>query len=375
MATNVFYVPIFFIIFREVTEASIIVSVLLSFLRRVFEPDSAVYKRLRKHVWIGTITGLVICLAIGAAFIAVWYTVLSNLWGSSEQIWEASFCLIAVVLITAMGLAMLKTERMQEEWKVKIAKAIESKDEAKGFSGKIQKYSFFALPFITVLREGLEAVVFIGGVSLNAEAKSIPLPVVMGLICGCLVGFIIYRGGSLVQLRWFFIISTIILYLVAAGLMSRAIGFIEQYEWNKIIGGEAAEEGGDVIPYRVSTSIWHVSWGNPENNDGSTGGYQIFNSILGWNNTATYGTILSYILYWLVVIGFLVYLYFDEKKSAIRKAEAGEWQVGDVALENAKNYIDETGEIIGEKHEAEIRGEYHIEQVIIDSNNTTNEKH
>ena len=164
-AEDVFFVPIFFIIFREVTEASIIVSVLLSFLRRVFDPESNVYKRLRKHVWVGTLLGFGICLGIGAAFIAVWYTVLNNLWGSSEQIWEAVFCFIAVILITAMGLAMLKTERMQEEWKVKIAKAIESKEEARGFSAKVQKYSFFALPFITVLREGLEAIVFIGGVS------------------------------------------------------------------------------------------------------------------------------------------------------------------------------------------------------------------
>ncbi|KAI9491561.1 iron permease FTR1/Fip1/EfeU [Zychaea mexicana] len=365
---DVFYVPIFFIIFREVTEAAIIVSVLLSFLRRIFDTQSPVYKRLRKQVWMGTLIGFAICAAIGAAFIAVWYTVLSNLWGSTEQLWEAAFCLIAVILITAMGLAMLKTERMQEEWKVKIAKAIESKDEAKGISGKIQKYSFFALPFITVLREGLEAVVFIGGISLNASAKSIPLPVAMGLLCGVLVGFLIYRGGSLVRLRWFFVISTIILYLVAAGLMSRAIGFIEQYEWNKVIGGESAEEGGDVIPYKVSTAIWHVSWGNPENNDGTTGGYQIFNSILGWNNTATYGTILSYILFWLLVIAFLVYLYFDEKKSAIRKAEAGEWEVGDLALENAKNYIDETGEIMVDNKDAEAKGDYHVEQAIIETN-------
>ena len=162
--------------------------------------------------------------------------------------------------------------------------------------------------------------------------------------------------------------------------MSRGVGFLEQYQWNQIIGGEAAEESGTVIAYRVSTSIWHVSWGNPEVNDGTTGGYQIFNSILGWNNTATYGTILSYIFYWLAVIGFLIYLYFDEKKSAIRKAKAGEWEVGDIVLENAKNYIDETGEIIVgqkqhdiEKHDNknnEVRrgSDYHVEQVVIDSN-------
>lgn len=48
----------------------------------------------------------------------------------------------------------------------------------------------------------------------------------------------------------------------------------------------------------------------------------------------------------MVVVAALIYLYFDEKKQAIRKAEAGEWQEGDAALENAKKYINADGEII-----------------------------
>ncbi|CAO3626089.1 unnamed protein product [Cunninghamella blakesleeana] len=197
------------------------------------------------------------------------------------------------------------------------------------------------LPFITVLREGLEAVVFIGGVSLNAQARSIPIAVIMGIICGALVGFIIYRGGSMLHLRWFFIFSTIILYLVAAGLMSKAVGFFEQYSWNLVIGGEVAEEGGDVIPYKVTTSVFHVDWGNPEIYSGSTGGYQIFNSILGWNNTWTIGTIVSYCLYWLLISIYLLYQLYKQRKVAIEKAKRGEYFVPDAdeALEKAKEYV------------------------------------
>jgi high-affinity iron transporter len=166
MSQDLFDVPIFFILFRETTEAAIIVSVLLSFLKRMFNPESPVYKRLRNQIWIGSAAGLFVCLCIGAAFIAVYYTVLTNLWSQSEYIWEGVFSLIAVVMITAMGLAMLKTERMQEKWKVKLAKAVsKTKDEKSSFKDKLQKYAFFFLPFFTVIREGLEAVVFIGGVS------------------------------------------------------------------------------------------------------------------------------------------------------------------------------------------------------------------
>lgn len=163
---DLFNVPIFFILFRETTEAAIIVSVLLSFLQRMFNKESPVYKRLRNQIWIGSAAGLFICLCIGAAFIAVYYTVLNDIWGNSEDIWEGVFSLVAVIMITVMGLAMLKTERMQEKWKVKLAKAVEkSKEDKSTLKEKFQKYAFFFLPFFTVLREGLEAVVFIGGVS------------------------------------------------------------------------------------------------------------------------------------------------------------------------------------------------------------------
>ncbi|KAG2222241.1 hypothetical protein INT45_010654 [Circinella minor] len=353
--SDYFDVPIFFIVFRETTEAAIIVSVLLSFLAKVFDKSTPVYKKLRNQVWIGSSLGLLICLCIGAAFIAVWYTVLNDIWGNSEDIWEGVFSLIATLMITAMGLAMLKTERMQEKWKVKLAKAM----EAGAVTGKkvtwkirLQRYSFFLLPFITVLREGLEAVVFIGGVSLNVQAKSIPIAAIMGFLCGCLVGFIIYRGGSILHLRWFFIVSTMILYLVAAGLMSKAVGYFEQYAWNQVIGGEAAEEGGDVIAYKVTTAVWHVSWGDPELNVDSNGGWQIFNAILGWNNTATIGTIISYCLYWLLVAACLVYMFYKERNAAISKAKRGEFnnsEEGDVALENAKQFIDQDGQIIGKE--------------------------
>lgn len=45
-----FSIPIFFIIFRETTEAAIIVSVLLSFLSQVLTDESPMRKRLARQV-------------------------------------------------------------------------------------------------------------------------------------------------------------------------------------------------------------------------------------------------------------------------------------------------------------------------------------
>ena len=43
------------------------------------------------------------------------------------------------------------------------------------------------------------------------------------------------------------------------------------------------------------------------------GGWGIFNALLGWTNSATYGSVLSYNLYWLVVIVAFLLMSFNEK--------------------------------------------------------------
>ncbi|RUP48937.1 iron permease FTR1 family-domain-containing protein [Jimgerdemannia flammicorona] len=188
MSVNVFSVPIFFVLFRETLEAAVIVSVLLAFLYQVFSDNPDMQRKLRLQVWLGTIFGLLISIAIGAAFIAIWYTVANNLWKTTELLWEGSFCLIATVFVTIMAIAMLKTNKVQDKWKFKLSKAMEARmsekkneqdndDVTNGKTGFLSKwkqgkhrikgeYAFFFLPFITVLREGLEAMVFMGGVSM-----------------------------------------------------------------------------------------------------------------------------------------------------------------------------------------------------------------
>ena len=98
-----------------------------------------------------------------------------------------------------MGAALLRISKLQDKWRVKLAKALEAKHSVRTgpiksrFKLWCEKYAMFVLPFITVLREGLEAVVFIGGVGLGLPATSFPLAVLCGLACGCVVGFFIYK--------------------------------------------------------------------------------------------------------------------------------------------------------------------------------------
>jgi high-affinity iron transporter len=131
--------------------------------------------------------------------IGAFYGLGKDHWAGTEDLWEGSFSLVASIIITLMGAALLRVSKLQDKWRVKLARSLQAKDSArKGPAGTrfklwCEKYAMFILPFITVLREGLEAVVFIGGVSLGLPATAFPLAVVCGLGVGCLVGFCIYK--------------------------------------------------------------------------------------------------------------------------------------------------------------------------------------
>ncbi|KAH7272158.1 hypothetical protein MRS44_002664 [Fusarium solani] len=311
MAVDVFAVPVFLVVFRETLETVIIVSVLLAFLKQTLDGpngDIKVYKQLRRQVWLGTGIGFFICMIVAAALIGVFYTVGSNSWDKHEYYYEGAFSLFASLIISVMGAALLRVGKMQAKWRVKLAKALESplKAGSKGWVKKsLEKYAMFVLPFITVLREGIEAVVFVAGVSFSASAKSIPLPTVVGLLAGCFVGYVLYKGGSSTKLQLFLVVSTCLLYLVGAGLFSRSVWSFEMAKWNEYIGGEADEFGNGPGSYDIDQSVWHVNC--CASTDTIQNGWSIFNAILGWTNSATYGSVISYNLYWIcVMLGFIV---------------------------------------------------------------------
>lgn len=62
----------------------------------------------------------------------------------------------------------------------------------------------------------------------------------------------------------FLIVSTCFLYLIAAGLFSKAVWYFENREWDQIIGGDASETGSRAGSYDITKSVWHINCCNPE---------------------------------------------------------------------------------------------------------------
>ncbi|GAA6062655.1 hypothetical protein JCM10212_003467 [Sporobolomyces blumeae] len=343
---NVFSVPIFIITLRETIEAAIIVSVLLGLVESLVTDKSnaaindavesldnnekkRIIRRMRLQIWAGALTGLFIALCIGAAFIAVFFTTLNDLWSKSEEIWEGVFSLVACIIIMMMALTMLRIDRSKLKWRAKLAgafdKTVDLKSKKDQREAKSSKWTLFLLPLVTVLREGLEAVVFVGGVSLGQSAKSIPLAAIVGVFTGFIIGYLIYASGSRVNLSIFLVISTQILLLLGAGLFSKAVGDFQIYKYNHGVGGDVGETGSGPGSFDPTDGlVWHLPYGSPENNL-STDGWSIFNAILGWTNNATIGTILSYCFYWITAIVCLVYMKWSEGRTTFfgMKSAAG----------------------------------------------------
>jgi high-affinity iron transporter len=62
--------------------------------------------------------------------------------------------------------------------------------------------------------------------------------------------------------------------------------------------------------------------------DNGDGGWGIFNSLFGWQNSATYGSVISYNLYWVVVIAGFLFLGWKESKQTVASDEISETSSG-----------------------------------------------
>ena len=126
---------------------------------------------------------------------------------------------------------------------------------------------------------------------------------------------------------------TNLLLLIGAGLFSKATSSFEKNAFNHIVGSNLDDTSGTGPgSYRVQGNVWHLDCCSPASGQK----WSIFSAIFGWSNDAssnvtyfdfsfcpiTYppflvGTVLSYIFYWLAVMGVLLYMKFKEVRPAI----------------------------------------------------------
>lgn len=334
-----FSVQVFFIVLRETIELAIIISVLLAFVKKSLAPSrkavefddaetsegsadheaeqASELRRLTLQIWVGGVCGFAVCLVVGAVILTVFYVIGSDLWLVTEHYWEGAFSILASVIISVMGIKILRVTKMQEKWHHKLGHIMEqhSLKQASADAAWTERNAMFILPFVTTLREGLEAIVFVGGIGINENTAvwSILNAAVVAMAIGAGVGAVLYRSGNTLSLQVFLISSTCFLYLVAAGLFSKGIWNFELQRFIDQCGGlDVSETGHGPGLYDITKSVWHVNCCNGEMAEDGVW-WMLFTAVFGWTNSATYGSVLGYIFYWVMAIGVFGALRFEER--------------------------------------------------------------
>ncbi|CAG8529931.1 6447_t:CDS:2 [Paraglomus occultum] len=301
---SLFDVPAFLILFRETIEYSIILAVLFSFIDKIVpEDNNELRKTLKRQIWIGTAAALSLIFIIGVIFIIIFYTVASNLWEHSEDVWEGVFSLFAAIVTFVMAFGMVKVNQWKTKWEGKLKEATE-KHLDKHKNG--EKWALIILAFTVVAKEGLEAFVFIAGIGFNKPASSLPIPVITGTIAGIVAGYLLYKGSSVMSMNIFFTSMTTLLFFISAGLFTTSVhAFVEVAE-----GADDNGSGGD-----DEIVLWNLNCCNEETNRG----WEIANALFGWRHKATLDTTLAYIAAWIAISAGLFFIYYKEKRKRIKE--------------------------------------------------------
>ncbi|MCO5586577.1 hypothetical protein L7F22_040518 [Adiantum nelumboides] len=290
---QLFSVPAFFILFRETLEASIILSVMLTLINKIVE-DRGSRARMKKKVWLGVWSGVGLSMAAAAIFLSLYYTVAKEAWDKSEALWEGILGLVAVVLITLMAFSMIRVDTWRAKWERKLTKVtVEALNREGDVDSKRSKWTLFLIPFTVVVREGVEAVIFLGGIGLEGSGTAYPIPAVVGALCGVLVGYLLYKGGNHVAFKAFLGAATLLLLVIAAGLFAGSVHEFEEYTDNEHF-------------------LWKWKCCDPEGDNF----WSLLQAIVGWRNEATKGTLSAYILYWAFVLCSLLLLRYKWRREA-----------------------------------------------------------
>lgn len=187
---------------RETLEMALIVGIIFRYLQKSNQLE---YK---KFVYWGIIAGLMMSIA-GALLI----NSLSILFeGRIEQIFEGVIMLTGAFLLTTMILWMLNKKNIAKELEEKLQK----------HTNKTHKFGVFSVVFVSILREGIETVLFLGAARFSEESNSL-LGAIIGIIVALILGYILYIGTSKFNLKVFFTFTSYLLIIVAAGLLSYGI--------------------------------------------------------------------------------------------------------------------------------------------------------
>jgi high-affinity iron transporter len=257
----------FVIALREGIEAALIVGIILGYLKKVGA------ETLAKPIYYGV--GLGVLASIGVAGLFLLLRV--EFAGRYEQLFEGITMLVAAVILTTMILWMRNNSKTySEDLREKVETALT----------KRQSYGLASLAFVSIWREGIETVLFLGSASFTSSGIQLLIGGGLGLGLAVLIGVAIMKYSVRLDLRTFFNVTGILLILFAAGLVGRSI-----LEF---------QEAGVIAP--MIEHVYDINWLI----DGQSTAGKLLTALLGYDASPSLAEVFGYVGYW-VLISFWMY--------------------------------------------------------------------
>ncbi|MGN6805535.1 MAG: FTR1 family iron permease [Trinickia sp.] len=196
------------IVFREVLEAALVVSIVLAATKGV----------PRRGRWVG---GGLVGGVVGAGLIAAFADVISS-WasGMGQEVFNAGVMFVAVVMLAWHSIWMGKHSREMTRQLSAIGKAVAA--------GSTPLTGLAIVVGVAVLREGSEAVLFLYGIAAGEPGQTSQMIVggLLGIIGGVGLGAAMYAGLLQIPLKRLFGVTNGLIVLLAAGMASQGMGFL-----------------------------------------------------------------------------------------------------------------------------------------------------
>lgn len=201
------------IVFREVLEAALVVSIVLAATKGV--PGRAWW------VSAGLLGGVV-----GAAFIAAFADVVSA-WasGMGQEVFNAGVMFVATIMLAWHSIWMGKHGREMAQQLSQVGRAVAA--------GSRPLTGLAIIVGVAVLREGSEAVLFLYGIAAGdpGQAPQMIAGGALGVLGGVGLGAGMYAGLLQIPLQRLFSVTNALIVLLAAGMASQGTGFLVSAGW------------------------------------------------------------------------------------------------------------------------------------------------
>ncbi len=200
--TEHFSIKVFLVLWRECFEAALIIGILYGFLRK------EKFSQGINALWMGLLVGVV-----GSLLVAWLMVVVSDsITQTAQMYFEILVMVISALLMTHMVFWMRKHGRFLKR---------ELESELSAVVGSFNLVGIASLTALALLREGIETVIFLYGLSFELKDPVISLSIsgLLGFGAAGLTFWSIARGMGFLKTHQVFKMTEVILLLAAGGLL------------------------------------------------------------------------------------------------------------------------------------------------------------